>query len=162
MSRTEFVNLINVIILLIYFICLGIFVRPPVIEITNNKTHFVTTNSSSIFEVTATYYNPVNGQCDRTPLVTADGSHIDMDLLVKGELRWIAVSWDLLKKYNGPFDYGDTIYVFHTNPKLRGYWVIHDCMNSRYTRFIDFLVSGEKKFPGRTVNVLISNSKFYD
>lgn len=86
-------------------------------------------------EVLATKYNPVPGQCDSDPLVTADNSKIDLTLLENYELRWIAISRDLKEHYN----FGDTVYVDCDNPKLCGHWVIHDVMNKRFTKRIDFL-----------------------
>lgn len=88
------------------------------------------------FEVLATKYNPVPEQCDSDPLITADNSKIDLDMLSKHNLRWIAVSRDLLSIFN----YGDTITVHSDNHKLNGDWIIHDTMNKRFTNRIDFLV----------------------
>lgn len=86
--------------------------------------------------VTITWYNPVVSQCDSDPLVTADMSRIDLDALGKREIRWIAVSRDLL----GDYSMGDTIYLESPNPKINGEWVIHDVMNRRFTKRIDLLV----------------------
>ena len=82
--------------------------------------------------VNYTVYNAVEGQTDNTPITTADGSKIVKPLNVK----WIAVSRDLLNVYN----YGDTINVYDQNKTYTGKWVIHDCMNERFRNKIDFLV----------------------
>jgi len=102
--------------------------------------------------VTATVYEAVPSQTDDTPLYTADGSHIDPDRIPS--LRWCAVSRNLLKRWGGPYDYGDTIYVEipEIDPiwgnnllykkygnMVNGYWVIHDTMNKRYKNYMDFL-----------------------
>ena len=105
--------------------------------------------------VTATYYNAVPGQCDSSPLITADNSHIDLVKLKKKELRWVALSRDLLKRWGGPFDYGDTITIEHKNKDLAGEWVVHDSMNARFTKRMDFLVALGNKFPGKTQNIII-------
>ena len=92
-------------------------------------------------KVMCTVYNPTAGQCDASPIVTADNSKIDIERLKSGELRWCAVSRDILKEYS----YGDTIEVFISDghPK-NGKWVIHDTMNKRYVNYVDFLTYNEK------------------
>ena len=86
--------------------------------------------------VTATKYHPVKKQCYGNPLITADGSKINLRELKSGKIRWIAVSRDLLKHYN----FGDTVIVMTDNKKISGRWIIHDTMSSRYKRRIDFLL----------------------
>ena len=44
----------------------------------------------------ATTYNAEVNQCDSDPLTTADGSRIDLDKLANGQLRWCALSRDLI------------------------------------------------------------------
>lgn len=86
--------------------------------------------------VSATKYHPVRSQCSGNPLITADGSKINLSKLKAGKLRWIAVSRDLLRHY----DYGDTVLVVSENKNISGRWVIHDTMNSRFKQKIDFLM----------------------
>ena len=86
-------------------------------------------------DVLATYYNPVEEQCDSDPLTTADNSRIDLNKLKAKKIKWIAVSRYLLDFYN----MGDTIEVNSENPELSGLWVIRDKMNKRFTNRIDFL-----------------------
>ena len=83
----------------------------------------------------ATYYNPVQGQCDATPLVTGSGYEINLAKLKRKEVKVVAVSRDLLKIY----PYGSTIYV-HQPVHLRGCWRVEDTMNKRFTNRVDFLV----------------------
>lgn len=85
--------------------------------------------------VTVTKYNPVIAQCDSDPLITADGSYIDTIKLNKRELRWIAISRDLLKDYQ----YGDTVYLSSLDNKIDGYYVVRDTMNKRWTNRVDIL-----------------------
>lgn len=87
------------------------------------------------FIVTATVYNPVVGQCDDNPLETADTSIIDLDKLNSGELKWIAVSRDLL----GDFNYGDKVILISEDPEINGVYEIHDTMNKRFKNTIDIL-----------------------
>lgn len=112
-------------------------------------------DSIELSGITGTYYNPVPGQCDGSPLVTADGSKIDLEKLKQGQIRWVALSRDLLKRWGGPINHGDTITVHHTNPAITGKWVVHDVMNARFTKMVDFLVALGNKFPGKTRDITI-------
>lgn len=92
--------------------------------------------------VLITWYNPSEDQCDSDPLVTADMSVIDLEELKNRDIRWIAVSRDLLKTYS----LGDTIIIDSPNQKVNGEWVIHDVMNKRFTKRIDLLVSEDDTY----------------
>lgn len=86
--------------------------------------------------VTVTRYNPVINQCDEDPLITADNSEIDLRKLKNEELRWVAISRDLL----GEFSYGDTIKLAcQADPSINGTYTIHDCMNKRWRNRVDIL-----------------------
>ena len=58
--------------------------------------------SKSLFttHVTITTYNAVRSQCDRSPLITADGTKIDNRKLESGKQRIVAISRDLLHDIN--------------------------------------------------------------
>lgn len=103
-------------------------------------------------DVWGSLYNPEPDQCDDTPTITADGSHIDS--LNASQQRWIAVSPDLLwsplrhrlfvtdstdNRYQGKIKFGDTIWVESPNPKINGKWVVHDLMNKAFKNAVDFL-----------------------
>lgn len=92
--------------------------------------------------VLITWYNPCESQCDSDPFITADMSKIDINKLNNRDIRWIAVSRDLLEKYS----MGDTVLINSPNPKVNGEWVIHDKMNKRFTNRIDLLVSSEDDY----------------
>jgi 3D (Asp-Asp-Asp) domain-containing protein len=86
--------------------------------------------------VTVTRYNPVPEQCDSDPLKTADNSKINLRKLKQEKLRWVAVSQDLLSKYN----YGDKIKLeSKEDPSINGIYTVHDCMNKRFTNRVDIL-----------------------
>lgn len=86
--------------------------------------------------VTATYYNPVPEQCSGDPLITASGKKIDLDLLENEEIKWIAVSRDLLEVYN----YGDKVKITcEEDPSIDGVYEIADTMNKRFENKIDLL-----------------------
>ena len=97
-----------------------------------------------------TYYCNVR-QCDNDPFTTTDGSVIDPIKLKNKEIRWCALSRDLIwdeyrqtihkHGFRGLFEFGDTIVVkSNSNPQINGKWVVHDTMNKRYTNSIDFLI----------------------
>ena len=87
--------------------------------------------------VKATMYHPVEAQCDSDPLITADGSKIDPYNV--SDWNWIAVSRDLLVSGGGCLNYGDSVYVVAGHKT--GWYVVHDTMNKRWTKRIDFLES---------------------
>jgi len=87
--------------------------------------------------IKATYYQPLSGQCDASPLETATGYHINLNKLKKKQIRILAVSRDLLKKY----PYHSEIYI-HQPEHLRGCWKVEDTMNKRFKNKIDLLSYG--------------------
>ncbi len=108
----------------------------------------------------ATRYNPSEDQCDDTPYLTADQSFIPIDDLRKRKIRWCALSWDLIYDeyrqdvasrdwaWNGDIRFGDTIYVVSkSKPFINGGWVVHDVMNERYRKSIDFLFHEDNMVP---------------
>jgi hypothetical protein len=112
----------------------------------------------------ATVYHAVPAECDSHPLETADGSHINPARV--NELRWCAVSQDLLHHRGGPLRYGDTLRVrvipsptgtkaVKNTKSLGGLWVVHDAMNARHRRRIDFLVSPRSGYDPDQRTVLV-------
>ena len=91
------------------------------------------------YDVTATIYHAVRNQTDKTPHITADGTRIDTRNASK--YRYVALSRNLLKRWGGPFDYGDYIIVEGCNGKYDGIWQVKDTMNERFHNRIDFLQS---------------------
>ncbi len=91
-----------------------------------------------VFAVTATMYRPLIQETDSTPHILADGTEIDIN---KAEdYRFIAVSRDLLKRWGGPFDYGDFVLIEDAGDHS-GVFQIRDTMHSKWTLRIDFLMS---------------------
>lgn len=103
-----------------------------------------------------TIYNPEEGQCDATPLVTASNSKIDIEKLRKNEIRWMALSRDMLKRWNGAFSYGDTVMVRAGDDQIDGMWVIKDNMNKRFKNRGDLLFHKEFRSTGIWKNVKIT------
>ena len=58
-------------------------------------------------EVDVTMYQPVYPQTDMTPNITADGTRIRISKA--SQYKFVALSRNLLKRWGGPFDYGDFI-----------------------------------------------------
>ena len=83
--------------------------------------------------VTITYYQPTTAQCGSNPLVTADGSRIDLSKLERGEIKWCAVSPDLYVK-------GGKIWI-----DGMGVYEIHDKTSSRHRAWVDILISPNHK-----------------
>lgn len=108
----------------------------------------------------ATTYQPTTGQCDGNPFTTADGSIINPELLSCGELRWVALSadliWDEYRQslysdttfWRGDFKFGDTITVYSKEfPNLDGDWIVKDVMSRKYRMSIDFLIDKKNNTP---------------
>ena len=104
------------------------------------------TSVSQERSVTITIYHPSEKQTQGNPLVTASGYKITRSELKNGNLRICAISRKLHKKYGGPYDFGDTIYVSCGDSRLDGYWVIQDLMGpkSRHKNMVDLLVDSAK------------------
>ena len=91
--------------------------------------------------VTATYYHPVKAQTNSNPLITASGKKIDMEKLRTGELKWIAISRDLLRIYK----YGDVVRITcDHDPSINGDYMITDTMHPRFKATIDILFHPSK------------------
>jgi hypothetical protein len=103
-----------------------------------------------------TIYNPERKQCDSTPLITASNSKINMEELKNDNLRWMALSRDLLKRWKGKFHYGDTVLITSGDPAIDGLWIIKDTMNKRFKNRGDLLFSTHVRKLGKWKNVEVS------
>ena len=89
--------------------------------------------AQTVTHVTLTCYQPVKSQCNKEPLVTADGSKINLHHLKRGSIKWCAISRDLL-------------YLFPKNKPKRvsiegfGVYEVKDVMNKRHNHRIDILI----------------------
>ena len=92
--------------------------------------------------VTVTMYNPTPSQTDRTPNITADGTRINPNKA--SSYRYIALSRNLLKRWGGPFDYGDYV-VIEGAGIYDGVYQVKDTMNPRFTNRVDILRSRDSK-----------------
>ena len=106
-----------------------------------------------------TVYNPVAGQCDSSPLVTASNQRINPTQLQSGAIRWMALSRDLLKRWGGKIHYGDTLNLSAGDPAIDGLWVVHDTMNRRFRKRGDLLFDARVRSTGKWSNVVITVQK---
>lgn len=89
-----------------------------------------------VYNLTGTMYNAVKEQCDADPLITAGMYKINY--IKASEHKWIALSRDLLKRWGGPFWYGDIVIISNAGHKDGTYKIV-DTMNKRFKNRIDFL-----------------------
>jgi len=122
--------------------------------IENDKLH----NDLSEFykygvEVDVTMYRPNVRETDSTPNITADGTQFRISKA--SDYRYIALSRNLLKRWGGPFDYGDFILIKGTEDGHKdGVYNVRDTMNSKYVNYVDILESKNVK-PYKYENVHI-------
>jgi len=89
-------------------------------------------------KVDVTMYQPTHYQTDDTPDITADGTKIRIDKA--SEYKFVALSRNLLKRWGGPFDYGDYILLKGANTK-DGVYQVRDTMNAKWVNVVDILES---------------------
>jgi hypothetical protein len=106
--------------------------------ITSRPIEFYTLERVSI-------YHAVESQTDSKPLVTSSGYVIDTTALNSGGEKILALSRDLLKKFNGNIRFGDVVFFDSQDQALSGEWVVQDTMNSRYCKSADLLMPNRIK-----------------
>ena len=99
-------------------------------------TALIHADDKFITHVTLTTYNATKAQCDETPDVTANGTKINYHKLKKGELKYCAISPDLL----WCIPMGSIIYI-----DGHGRYEVVDTMNARFNHYIDILQHHTKK-----------------
>lgn len=104
-------------------------------------------NKNTITHVKVTCYQPVEAQCDSDPLITADGSKIDLHNLKKGNVKWCAVSRDLLWLF--PKDKPKRVHI-----EGYGIYEVRDVMNKRFNHRVDILIH-----PSEEANISEENVK---
>ena len=101
--------------------------------------------------VDVTMYRPNVRETDSTPNITADGTRISISKA--SDYRFVALSRNLLKRWGGPFDYGDFILIKGTpNGHKDGVYNVRDTMNPKYVNYVDILESTDVK-PYKYTNV---------
>jgi hypothetical protein len=109
-------------------------------------------------EVNVTMYQPVYPQTDNTPNITADGTKIRISKA--SDYKFVALSRNLLKRWGGPFDYGDFILIKGTKDK-DGVYNVRDTMNPKFVNYVDILESVSVK-PYKYENVHIYKMNWTD
>ena len=89
--------------------------------------------AQTITHVTLTCYQPVKSQCNSEPLITADGSKINLHHLKHNKIKWCAISRDLL--YLFPKGKPKRIYI-----EGFGTYQVRDVMNRRFHHSVDILI----------------------
>ena len=100
-----------------------------------NKNSYDTWGTLEI-DVTVTMYNPSPEQTDSTPNQTADGTIINPERA--SEYRYIALSRDLLRRWGGPFNYGDYVMLKGTEG-YDGIYQVRDTMAPKFINRVDIL-----------------------
>ena len=100
-----------------------------------NKNSYDTWGTLEI-DVTVTMYNPSPEQTDSTPNQTADGTIINPERA--SEYRYIALSRDLLRRWGGPFNYGDYVMLKGTDG-YDGIYQVRDTMAPKFINRVDIL-----------------------
>lgn len=94
--------------------------------------------AQTITHVTLTCYHPIESQCDNEPLITSDGSRIDLNALKQKKIRWCAISRDLL--YLFPPAKQKRVYI-----EGFGIYEVRDIMDRRFHHRIDILKHPEDR-----------------
>ena len=89
-------------------------------------------------EVDVTMYRPNVRETDSTPNITADGTRFRIGKA--SDYKYIALSRNLLKRWGGPFDYGDFILLKGAKDK-DGVYQVRDTMNKKWVNVVDILES---------------------
>lgn len=127
------ITLFIIVTLMIIDTCAALFANN---NVGNTKTsHMIAITEEPIFNekimydnIKGTVYHPVPAQTDDSPLYTADNSFIDTTKI--NELRWIAVSRDILNRrftgingdnyiWSGKLKLGDTVWIDYDTLKLK-------------------------------------------
>jgi hypothetical protein len=146
-------------IISIHIILIALILMPLVATSTrmnrSGEKIYINNSSRTMLDV-LTVYHPTKRQCDKTPLITASNSKINVNDLKNQNIRWMALSRDLLKRWKGDFHYGDTVLVTSGDPQIDGFWIIKDTMNKRYKNRGDLLFDSQVRKLGKWKNVEIS------
>ena len=119
--------------------------RPKKHKISHTKKASV---SGIVTHVTLTCYQPIRSQCDDNPLVTSDGSKINLSHLKNGKIKYCAISRDLL--YLFPKDSPRKIII-----EGYGMYEVKDVMNKRFRHSVDILIHPKNSLRINKSNVKI-------
>jgi len=149
-------NKVRIVMLCLQFLCSNsTAVIPSHVVVKKQESNVLETSDSFVLDV-LTVYNPVPRQCDSTPLITASNRRINKTMLMGGRVRWMALSRDLLKRWGGHIQYGDTINVYSGDRSIDGLWVVQDTMHRRFRNRGDLLFDSKVRSKGRWANVTVT------
>ncbi|WP_206683973.1 RlpA-like double-psi beta-barrel domain-containing protein [Rufibacter sediminis] len=118
----------------------------PVVMPTAAKAPVEEAENTLHIKVDASVYYPVPEQTDEDPFITADGSKINEKN--PRQHRWLALSRNLLTRWGGKIEYGDSVKVEGISPRLDGVYVVRDAMHRRIKNRVDILVGPDDKIMG--------------
>lgn len=98
----------------------------------------VDTMEKESYLVTVTTYNPSDKQTDKSPNLTSAQYKIDSKNPFTH--KFIGLSRDLLSE----FYYGEIV-ILENAGIYNGYYIVADCMNSRFLRHVDILIGKTQK-----------------
>lgn len=110
-------------------------------------------SNAQVRHVRLTHYNPVPEQCDGDPLVTADGSLIDLVKLKDKKLKWCAVSRDIWNLF--PKKTKKRIHI-----EGHGVYEVKDMTSARLKNTVDILLHPEDERSIYQQNVKITILKY--
>lgn len=149
-------NKVRIVMLCLQFLCSNSTAIIPS-PVSKKQSHQPIPEVSTSFTLDVlTVYNPVPRQCDSTPLITASNKRINKTKLGSGGIRWMALSRDLLKRWGGKIQYGDTINVYSGDPSIDGLWVVQDTMHRRFRKSGDLLFDSNVRSKGKWANVTVT------
>lgn len=151
-NKTKEILISSLIIVGCFYLVKSITITTHVEKVSVIKRKVPKKRKVDTIKVIVTMYNAVVNQCDSDPLVTAGMFKINPNKA--SEHKWIAMSRDLLKRWNGKFDYGDKVKLIGADFK-DGIYTIVDCMNKRFTKRIDILETiGTKHYKFENVKII--------
>lgn len=104
-----------------------------------------------ITHVTLTCYHPVATQCNADFLHTADNSEIDLKKLKAGDIKWVAISQDLIWM----IPMGSKVRITdEASGMCYGTYIVKDKMNKRWEHRMDILMH-----PSSTEKIYAENIK---
>lgn len=110
----------------------------------------VDTFEKESYLVTVTTYNASEKQTDSSPHLTS--AQYKIDKKNPFTQKFIGLSKDLLEE----FHYGEIV-ILENAGTYNGYYIVADCMNSRYLRHVDILI-GTKQKHTKITNVVLKHA----
>src|SRR6478735_5719056 len=111
----------------------------------------VDTMEKESYLVTVTTYSATEKQTDNTPHLTS--AQYKIDKKNPFTQKFIGLSKDLLEE----FYYGEIV-ILENAGSYNGYYIVADCMNSRYLRHVDILIGSKQKHT-KIPNVVLRHAK---